>query len=126
MSAACKIERITSTVSDIPSQNPNGDSVSSGGQQSPNDTTSTSTENPPLSEQVQNHLTGCKYCQQSLTMGPAGLGQSNQLCSEYWAIIRAWSAREGEVNNIVAHDEYGNQAPTRLDETRDGERWRLA
>lgn len=44
-----------------------------------------------------------------------GLGQVTGLCSEYWSIIQDFADREGEVNNIVAMDEYGNPAPRQAD-----------
>lgn len=34
----------------------------------------------------------------------------SQLCSDYTLIIEVWAQQEGEINNIVAHDEYGNYA----------------
>lgn len=55
---------------------------------------------------------------------PKGLGQTSQLCFEYQDIIQDWSDLEGQLNNIVAHDEYGNQAPTEIDPRGHPEQWR--
>jgi hypothetical protein len=48
---------------------------------------------------------------------------SSNLCSDYRAIIQEWADREGEVNNIVDHDEYGNQA-SKIVHERYPEQWR--
>lgn len=64
---------------------------------------------PSLSELISAHLAKCSHCQESAK--PVGLGQVTGLCSEYWSIIQDFADREGEVNNIVAMDEYGNPAP---------------
>jgi hypothetical protein len=84
-----------------------------------NDSDSTSTENLPLHEQVQNHLQTCSKCQSVLEARKRvqGLGQRIRLCSEYIAILQNYANNEGRVNNIVDHDEYGNQASTAVHET---------
>lgn len=85
--------------------------MSSENQQSTSDTDFTSSEYPPLSDVLQKHLTGCSQCQESLSKKPvANLGGVAVLCSEWFAILRDYAQHEGEVNNIVRHDEYGNYA----------------
>lgn len=61
-----------------------------------------------LHEQLSEHLLSCLRCQANSKSKPVGLGQISQYCSEYQSIIRQWSDKEGQVNNIVNHDEYGN------------------
>ncbi len=66
----------------------------------------------PLNDVLQEHLTGCRQCQEATQGKPIGnlAGQTCRLCSEWFRIIREWADKEGEVNNVVAHDEYGNPA----------------
>lgn len=72
----------------------------------------TTTEYPPLSDVVTAHQNGCETCQQNRERKPIpNLGGSPTLCSELIGIFQQYAQREGEVNNIVAHDEYGNAAP---------------
>lgn len=67
----------------------------------------------PLGDILQEHLTGCAQCQASLSrtptpnLNPTG---TTGLCSKWFQIIREWADEEGKVNNVVAEDEYGNQA----------------
>lgn len=87
--------------------------MSSDNQQSSSDTDFTSSEYPPLSDVLHDHLTGCEQCQNSLkgkpvpNLNPTG---SVTVCSEWFQILRDYAEREGRVNNIVRHDEYGNYA----------------
>lgn len=67
---------------------------------------------PLLADILSLHLTLCSSCQPDAR--PAGLGQRNALCDGYWELVQRWADHEGEVNNVVAHDEYGNDAPTQL------------
>lgn len=75
---------------------------------------SSSTEYPPLNDVLASHLTGCAQCQESLKRKPVGNleGHNDTHCAEWWQVIEEWSRREGYVNNVVAHDEHGNQART--------------
>lgn len=76
------------------------------------DTDSTSSGDRPLSELLSEHLRTCSDCQpviESKTR-PYGFGMVSRLCFKYQDIIATWSDKEGEINNIVAHDEFGNQA----------------
>lgn len=65
----------------------------------------------PLNVVLQSHISTCGKCQETLEKKPQGLGQLSRLCFEYQDLIQDWSIIEGELNNIVAHDEYGNEAP---------------
>jgi hypothetical protein len=77
-----------------------------------NDANSTSGVSHSLNDAVQEHVNSCSQCSKLIkSLRPIGLGATSPLCSEYWRIIREWSDTEGYVNNIVAHDEYGNEAP---------------
>lgn len=69
-------------------------------------------ERPPLNVAITAHLNGCGVCQANLKRKPVpNLGGSPTLCSELLDIHRIYAEWEGEVNNIVARDEYGNSAP---------------
>ena len=68
-----------------------------------------SDDTPSLHERVSKHLQTCSVCQANLQSKPKGLGQTSQLCSDYLAILAEWSDNEGKINNIVNHDEYGNE-----------------
>lgn len=67
---------------------------------------------PLLADILSLHLTLCSSCKPDAR--PAGLGQRSALCDGYWQLVQRWADREGKVNNVVAHDEYGNQADTQL------------
>lgn len=73
----------------------------------------TNTERLPLSDVLASHLTGCEQCQGTLKRKPvanlAGAGV-DQHCEVYWTLILEHAEWEGRVNNVVAHDEYGNEA----------------
>jgi len=72
------------------------------------------TERPPLNDVLTKHLNGCPICQDNLSRKPIpNMGGSRLVCSERLRLIQEWADAEGRANNIVAHDEYGNQAPTR-------------
>lgn len=66
----------------------------------------------PQSDVVTEHLTGCARCQELQTkppvanLNPLGMG----VCSDLLAIFQWYADYEGEVNNVVNHDEYGNYA----------------
>jgi len=105
----------------------NNGSQSEEKQTSTNDTTSTSMENQPLHERLTAHLQDCLECQtivQQNKTQPIGLGMTSKLCSAYQDIILKWAENEGKVNNIVDHDEYGNQASTKVYDTYP-EAWRM-
>lgn len=87
------------------------------------DTNSMSQDSPSLHEMLSEHLQTCKDCQAQIEQKPKGLGQASQFCFKYLAIIARWADNEGEVNNIVAHDEYGNEASKTIHE-RYPDQWR--
>jgi hypothetical protein len=68
---------------------------------------------PTLGELLADHLAHCSSCVPD--QRPVGLGGESLLCGVYWDLVQEWSDREGNLNNIVAHDEYGNDAPRKLD-----------
>ena len=77
------------------------------------DSASTSTDGPSLHEKLSTHLANCSECQATIkSTTPLGIGTLSKLCSEYRRIISEWADTEGMVNNVVAHDEYGNRAGT--------------
>jgi hypothetical protein len=80
------------------------------------DIASTFSEDQPLHERLARHLENCSKCQASLIKRPMGFGTVTDLCSDYQAIIAEWANREGEVNNIVDHDEFGNKASGKVHE----------
>lgn len=80
----------------------------------------------PLNERLSEHLENCSKCQ-TVTEGglrPIGFGMRTPLCSEYQDIVAVWAEQEGQVNNIVAHDEFGNQASTADYSERYPDAWR--
>lgn len=82
-----------------------------------NDSDSTSTESLSLHDLLAAHLQACSECQTAMeAKRPMGLGTKLPYCSEYKGIIQAWADREGAVNNIVAHDEFGNPASKNVHE----------
>jgi hypothetical protein len=83
----------------------------SSGKQSPE-----TTEPPLLADVLSLHLTFCSSCQPDSR--PVGLGQRSALCGGYWELVQQWADAEGEANNVVARDEYGNDAPRKLDSER--------
>lgn len=77
-----------------------------------------------LHEQLSDHLQNCSRCQSEIQgHKPLGMGQRTALCSEYQDIIAVWAEKEGRVNNIVAHDEFGNAAAEKVYESWP-EQWR--
>lgn len=62
-----------------------------------------------LSDRITDHIAHCSECHPSDR--PVALGQESGLCEGYWDMVEAWARDEGYVNNIVARDEYGNEAP---------------
>lgn len=58
------------------------------------------------------HLMNCNQCQDATEKSkPVRLGQKSGLCSQYWHMQLLRANYEGEVNNIVAHTELGDEAP---------------
>lgn len=85
--------------------------MSSDERQPTSSTDFTSAEYQPLADVLENHLTGCEQCQQSLKAKPVpNLGGKPSLCPEWFGILRDYANYEGQVNNVVRHDEFGNYA----------------
>lgn len=80
-------------------------------------------ERVPLNVVLENHLMNCQRCQEMIPKKPSGLGQISKFCFEYQDIIQDWAQLESRLNNIVAHDEFGNQAPTSADPARYPPQW---
>lgn len=67
-----------------------------------------------LDEAIQMHLIDCDQCRRvSITAKPVAIGQKSGHCDTYWAMMLLRAEFEGKVNNIVAHNEYGDEAPKR-------------
>lgn len=77
------------------------------------DSDGTNLEYPPLSAVLAKHYETCSQCQASEKKKPVAIAGTPVLCSKWFAILRAYADHEGEVNNIVGHDEYGNSAANR-------------
>lgn len=73
---------------------------------------STTKENPLLSDVLEAHLQECRRCRPEKRAPIPNLnpGGGSSLCSEWFEIIRQYAVFEGVVNNVVAHDEFGNEA----------------
>ena len=57
------------------------------------------------------HLVDCDQCRESIQqLRPLGLGQKSGHCGSYWDLQLLRARYEGEVNNIVAFTEYGDEA----------------
>lgn len=79
----------------------------------------------PLGDQLNEHLENCSECAKR-TEGktrPAGFGMTSPFCSTYQDIIAVWAEKEGQINNIVDHDEFGNRASQEIHE-RYPDQWR--
>lgn len=66
----------------------------------------------PLEDQIIMHLESCVQCRRAIaTDRPRGMGQKSGHCETYWSLQLQVAGREGFVNNIVAYDEEGREAP---------------
>lgn len=70
------------------------------------------TTGPLLTDLIRDHFSSCKECNPNSR--PVSLGQESGLCADYWTMVQDWAQNEGHLNNVVAHDEFGNDAPTHL------------
>lgn len=70
------------------------------------------TTGPLLVDLIAEHFSSCHVCTPSER--PVSMGQESGLCDDYWRMVEAWARNEGHLNNVVAQDEYGNQAPRTL------------
>jgi hypothetical protein len=67
-----------------------------------------------LDEAIAWHLVDCDQCRKVAEIArPVGLGMKSGHCDTYWALQLLRANFEGTVNNIVAHTEYGDEAPKR-------------
>jgi hypothetical protein len=58
------------------------------------------------------HLADCAECRYAIeVLRPVAIGQKSALCNTYWQLQLMRAKAEGMVNNIVAHTEYGDEAP---------------
>ncbi len=65
-----------------------------------------------IDDMIQMHLVDCAQCLEApVKTGPVGMGQKSGLCDAYWQLQLMRANVEGKVNNIVAYNEYGNEAP---------------
>jgi len=65
-----------------------------------------------IDDQIAMHLVDCDQCRESIQhLRPIGLGQKSGHCETYWELQLMRARYEGAVNNIVAYNEFGNEAP---------------
>lgn len=58
------------------------------------------------------HLVDCDQCRFAYErQSPRQLGQKTGLCDEYLHLQVMRANFEGKINNVVAHTEYGDEAP---------------
>jgi hypothetical protein len=68
----------------------------------------------PVDELIAEHLSECVQCREATERSkPRGLGQHSGHCGTYWQLQLSRAQYEGKINNVVAHTEYGDEAPTR-------------
>lgn len=64
-----------------------------------------------IDDMIAMHLIDCDQCRESIQqLRPRGLGQKSGHCGTYWQLQLMRAQYEGEVNNIVAYTEYGDEA----------------
>ena len=66
-----------------------------------------------IDDVIAKHLIECNQCADSARKGPVKLGEKSRHCDDYWHLQWLRATYEGQVNNIVAHTEYGDEAPVR-------------
>jgi hypothetical protein len=65
-----------------------------------------------IDDAIQMHLVDCDQCREMTERsGPVKMGERSGHCAEYWHLQILRANYEGQVNNIVAHTEYGDEAP---------------
>jgi hypothetical protein len=66
-----------------------------------------------IDEVIRQHLIDCDQCRETTENSrPVKLGQWSGHCGTYWQLQLDRADYEGKVNNIVAHTELGDEAPT--------------
>jgi hypothetical protein len=66
------------------------------------------TELLDIAQMVTAHLESCSDCHPPFK--PVAMGQEAGFCAAYWEMVKSWADQEGRLNNVVSHDEYGNEA----------------
>lgn len=66
-----------------------------------------------LDDAISMHLVDCDQCRSAALAGPVKLGEKSRHCTTYFELQLMRAEYEGQVNNIVRHDEHGNLAPLR-------------
>ena len=65
-----------------------------------------------IDDAIAMHLVDCDQCRRAIeTLRPVGMGQKSGHCDAYWQLQLMRASYEGARNNIVAHTEYGDEAP---------------
>lgn len=64
-----------------------------------------------IDDAIAMHLVDCDQCRESIiNLRPLGIGQRSGHCNAYWQLQLMRAEYEGKVNNVVAHNEYGDEA----------------
>jgi hypothetical protein len=71
----------------------------------------TGSSKPSIDDMIGMHLVDCDQCRKATLGKPVGIGQPSGHCGTYWQLQLMRAKYEGSVNNIVAHTEYGDEAP---------------
>lgn len=65
-----------------------------------------------IDDAIAMHLVDCDQCRKAISqLKPVSLGQKSGHCDAYWEMQLMRARYEGTVNNVVAHTEYGDEAP---------------
>jgi hypothetical protein len=70
--------------------------------------------NMTIDEAIQMHLVDCDQCREATERSrPVRLGEHSGHCGQYWQLHLLRARHEGKINNVVAHTEFGDEAPKR-------------
>lgn len=70
-----------------------------------------------IDDMITLHLLNCDQCREAASKDlrkrghPPRLGEKSGHCDTYWQLQLDRANYEGKINNIVAHTEYGDEAP---------------
>lgn len=65
-----------------------------------------------IDDAIQMHLVDCDQCRETTEQArPVGLGRRSGHCDGYRHLQMMRANHEGKINNIVAHTEFGDEAP---------------
>lgn len=65
-----------------------------------------------IDDAIAMHLVDCDQCRKAIqTLTPVPIGSKSGHCDAYWELQLMRAKYEGEVNNIVAFTELGDEAP---------------